>query len=134
MISTLTATTSSFKATQKTNTKGRVMGGICVILSPTFDLAHKKSGKETITIPASEGENFEGRFIGIPLTFPNTGDNGKKHQRGVGHHTLLNLSPSRQQRIRELQLNPKLTTKPYPSEIKYHTGTRHQCKHRDKRK
>ena len=53
------------------------MGGVCIILSPTFDLAHKKSGKETITIPASEGENFEGRFIGIPLTFPNTDDNGK---------------------------------------------------------
>jgi hypothetical protein len=62
----------------KTNTKGCVMGGVCVILSPTFDLAHKKSGKETITIPASEGENFEGRFIGIPLTFPNTDDNEKK--------------------------------------------------------
>jgi hypothetical protein len=53
------------------------MGGVCVILLPTFDLAHKKSGKETTTIPASEGENFEGRFIGIPLTFPNIDDNGK---------------------------------------------------------
>jgi hypothetical protein len=64
------------------NTKGRVMGGVCIILSPTFDLAHKKSGEETITIPASEGENFEGRFIGIPLTFPNTDDNGKKTSKG----------------------------------------------------
>jgi hypothetical protein len=62
----------------KTNTKGRVMGGVCIILLPTFDLAYKKSGKETITIPVSEGENFEGRFIGIPLTFPNTDNNGKK--------------------------------------------------------
>jgi hypothetical protein len=27
----------------KTNTKGHVMGRVCIILSPTFDLAHKKS-------------------------------------------------------------------------------------------
>jgi hypothetical protein len=110
----------------KTNTKGRVMGGVCIILPPTFDLAHKKSGKETITIPASEDEKFEGRFIGVPLR--------KKQQRGDGHHTLLNLSPSQQQRIQELQLNSKLTTKPSPSEVEYHTVTRHQCKYRDKRK
>ena len=71
-------------------TKERVMGGVCIILSPTFDLAHKKSGKETFTIPIGEGKNFEGRFISIPLTSPNTEDN-RKNIRGETDITLCSV-------------------------------------------
>ncbi len=49
---------------------------MCIILSPTFDQAHKKSGKKIIKIETAK--NFEERLIGVPLTFPNVKDNGKK--------------------------------------------------------
>ena len=52
------------------------MGGVCIILSPTFDQAHKKNGREVINLET--GKKFEGRIIGVPLTFPNTDNNGKK--------------------------------------------------------
>jgi hypothetical protein len=52
------------------------VGGVCIILSLTFDQAHKKNGREVIKLET--GENFEGRIIGVPLTFPNVDDNGKK--------------------------------------------------------
>ena len=46
----------------KTNTRGRVMGGVCIILSPTFDQAHKKNGREVINLETgkkSKGESLE---------------------------------------------------------------------------
>jgi hypothetical protein len=52
------------------------MGGVCIILSPTFDQAHKKNGREAIKLET--GKSFEGRIIGVPLTFPNVDDNGEK--------------------------------------------------------
>jgi hypothetical protein len=60
----------------KTNTRGQVMGGVCIILSPTFDQAHKKNGREVINVETYK--KIEGRIIGVPLTSPNTDDNGKK--------------------------------------------------------
>jgi hypothetical protein len=60
----------------KTNTRGQVMGGVCIILSPIFHQAHKKNGREVIKL--EKGKNFEGRIIGVPLTFPNVVNNGKK--------------------------------------------------------
>jgi hypothetical protein len=52
------------------------MGGMCIILSPTFNQAYKKSGREIIKIET--GENFEGRLISVPLTFPNVDANRRK--------------------------------------------------------
>ncbi len=52
------------------------MGGVCIILSPISDQAHKKNGKEVIKLET--GKNLKGRIIGVPLTFPNVDDNGKK--------------------------------------------------------
>jgi hypothetical protein len=63
----------------KINTRGLVMGGVCIILSPTFNQAHKKNGREVIILET--GKIFEGRIIGVPLTFPNVDNNGKKIKR-----------------------------------------------------
>jgi hypothetical protein len=52
------------------------MGGVCIILSPIFDQVHKKNGREVIKLEI--GKNFEGRIIGVQLTFPNIDNNGKK--------------------------------------------------------
>jgi hypothetical protein len=58
----------------KINTRGHIMGRVCIILSPTFNQAHKKNGREIIKLET--GKNFKGRIIGVPLTFPNVDDNG----------------------------------------------------------
>jgi hypothetical protein len=68
------------------------MGGVCIILSPTFDQAHKKNGREIIKLDT--GYNFEGRLIGVPLTFPNVDYNGKQNQGKTGHHIMLDIPPS----------------------------------------
>jgi hypothetical protein len=59
----------------KTNTRGRIIGGVCIILSPIYDQAHKKNRREVIKLET--GKKIEGRIIGVPLTFPNIDDNGK---------------------------------------------------------
>ncbi len=91
----------------KINTRGRVMGGVCIILSPTFDWAHKKNGREITNLET--GKIFKGRIIGEPLTFPNV-DNSRKKFKGTGHHTMLNIPTSQQHRIQKLQHNPELNT------------------------
>jgi hypothetical protein len=53
----------------KINTRGHIMGGVCIIRSPTFNQAHKKNRREVIKLET--GKIFEGRIIGLPLTFPN---------------------------------------------------------------
>ncbi len=60
----------------KINTRVQVIGGVCIILSPTFNQVHKKNGREVIKLET--GKNFEGRIIGVPLTFPNIDDNREK--------------------------------------------------------
>jgi hypothetical protein len=52
------------------------VGGVCIILSPIFDQQHKKNKREVIKLET--GKFFEGRIIGVPLTFPNIADNRKK--------------------------------------------------------
>ncbi len=52
------------------------MGGVCIILSPIFDQVHKKNQREEIKLET--GKIFEGRIIGVPLTFPNVDDNWTK--------------------------------------------------------
>jgi hypothetical protein len=52
------------------------MEGVCIILSPIFDQAHKKNGREVFKLET--GKKIEGRIIGVPLTFPNVDDNRKK--------------------------------------------------------
>ncbi len=48
----------------KPNNRGRVMGGIAIILSPFFDHTRKAVNTENIKLPAP----FDGRFLAIPLT------------------------------------------------------------------
>jgi hypothetical protein len=60
----------------KINTRGQVMGGVCIILSPTFDQVHKKNRREVIEL--EKGKKIEGRISGVQLTLPNVDDNGKK--------------------------------------------------------
>jgi hypothetical protein len=67
------------------------MGGVCIILSPTFDQAHKKNRREVIKLET--GKIFEGRIVGVPLAFPNVDDRETNHGR-TGHHTMLNIPPS----------------------------------------
>jgi hypothetical protein len=38
----------------KINTRGQVMGGVCIILSPTFNQAHKNNGREVIKLETGE--------------------------------------------------------------------------------
>jgi hypothetical protein len=64
------------------------MGGVCIILSPIFDQAHKKNGKEVIKLET--GKKFEGRIIGVPLTFPNI-DNNRKKIKGNLNITLYSI-------------------------------------------
>ncbi len=52
------------------------MGGVFIILSPTFDQAHKQSGNEIIKIET--GKYFKGSLIGVPLTFLNIYNNREK--------------------------------------------------------
>jgi hypothetical protein len=68
----------------KINTRGQVMGGVCIILSPSFNQAHKKNRREVIKLDT--GEYFEGRIIGVPLTFPNVDNNGKKSKENWTSH------------------------------------------------
>jgi hypothetical protein len=49
----------------KINTRGQVMGSVCIILSPTFDQANKQNGREVIKL--EKGKYFEGRIIGVSL-------------------------------------------------------------------
>jgi hypothetical protein len=72
----------------KINTRGQVMGGVCIILSSTFYQVHKKNRREVIKLET--GENFEGRIIGVPLTFPNI-DNNRKNIKGELDITLCSI-------------------------------------------
>jgi len=54
--------------TTKTNNKGRVMTGVCIILNPLLDAAHKLAKNSRITLP--EQHEHEGRFLGIHLPLP----------------------------------------------------------------
>ena len=75
----------------KTNTRGRGMGGVFIILSPTFDQAHNKSRKEIIKIET--GKILEGRLIGVPCTFPNVDDNGGGNERRTRDNIMLDIPP-----------------------------------------
>jgi hypothetical protein len=75
----------------KNNTRGHIMGGVCIILSPTFNQAHNKSRKEIIKIET--GKIFEGRLIGVPCTFPNVDDNGGGNQRRTRDNIMLDIPP-----------------------------------------
>jgi hypothetical protein len=68
----------------KINTSGRIMRGVCIILSPTFYQAHKKNRREVIKLET--GKKIEGRTIGVPLTLPNVANSGKKSRENWTSH------------------------------------------------
>ena len=62
--------------TTKTNEMGHVMGGVCIILSPELDAAHKLALNKKITLP--KNHKHEGRFIGVHLHFNKRDSHGKR--------------------------------------------------------
>jgi len=62
--------------TTKSNNKGHVMAGVCIILSPTMDAAHELAGNKRISFPIEH--KHEGRFLGVHLHFKKRDSHGKK--------------------------------------------------------
>ncbi len=58
------------------HTEGRTKAGIIIILNPFLAGAHQKAQDTTITLPPNH--EFEGHFLGIPLTFQDHDNSGKK--------------------------------------------------------
>ena len=58
------------------HTEGRTKAGIIIILNPFLAGAHQQAQDATITLPANH--EFEGNFLGIPLTFKDHDNSGKK--------------------------------------------------------
>jgi len=56
----------------------RVQRGVALFLSPEFSNAYKLAGAPPPPTTSPQTGNFSGRFIGIPLTFDNYDDYGKK--------------------------------------------------------
>jgi len=55
---------------------GRNKAGVCIILNPLFAEAHRRAKENTVTLPTDH--KFEGHFLGVPLTFPNYDNYGKR--------------------------------------------------------
>ena len=62
--------------TTKNNDTGHVMGGVCIILSPDMDDAHRLANHQRISFPKQH--HHEGRFIGVNLHFKKRDSRGKK--------------------------------------------------------
>ena len=58
------------------HTEGRTKAGVCIILNPFLAGAHQQAQDTTITIPSDH--EFEGHFLGLPLTFRDHDNSGKK--------------------------------------------------------
>ena len=71
----------------KSNKKGRVKGGVCIILNPELAEAYKNSDQPKITTEAKG--KFGGRFLGIPLHLPNFDDIQEK----LKHDLIILISP-----------------------------------------
>lgn len=65
---------------EKTNELGHVMGGVCIILNPEMDRAHKLVLNKKIAFP--DKHKYEGRFIGVQLHFKKRDSHGK-HIKGL---------------------------------------------------
>ena len=62
--------------TTKTNEMGHVMGGVCIILSPELDAAHKLALNKKISLP--KNHKHEGRLVGVHLHFNKRDSHGKR--------------------------------------------------------
>ena len=74
--------------TTKTNDMGHVMGGVCIILSPELDAAHKLALNKKITLP--KNHKHEGRIIGVHLHF-NKRDSHRKRIKGLMKLALCSI-------------------------------------------
>jgi hypothetical protein len=63
------------------HTEGRTKAGVCIILNPFLADAHQMAQDISITLPTDH--EFEGHFLGIPLTFRDHDNNGKKLKRNT---------------------------------------------------
>ena len=59
----------------KTNDKGHIKAGVCIILNPILDEAYKRAGSKLITLRSNH--IHEGRFIGVHLHFKKRDNYGK---------------------------------------------------------
>lgn len=74
---------------EKTNEiMGHVMGGVCIILNPELDEAHKLALNKHITLPAKH--KYKGRFLGLQLHFKKR-DNHGKNVKGLTKIALCSL-------------------------------------------
>ncbi len=60
---------------EEMDTRGHIKAAVCIILNSDFALAHARTREHTTTLPINH--EFEGRFLGIVLTFPDHDDNEK---------------------------------------------------------
>ena len=63
---------------QRSSTRGHIEGGVAIILSPIFYQAYLRARAKNIEIITTPPGKFEGRVLGIPLSFPNIDNWGKK--------------------------------------------------------
>lgn len=61
---------------KKINKLGHVMGGVCIILNPEMDAAHKLALNKKINLP--NDHKYEGGFLGIQLHFKQRDSHGKR--------------------------------------------------------
>ena len=61
---------------KKINELGHVMGGVCIILNPEMDAAHKLALNKKINLP--NDHKYEGRFLGVQLHFKRRDSHGKR--------------------------------------------------------
>ena len=73
---------------EKTNEMGHVMGGVCIILNPEMDEAHKLANNKRLTLPPKH--KYEGRFLGLQLHFKKRDSHGKTIK-GLMKITLCSL-------------------------------------------
>ncbi len=78
------------KRDEEADSRGHVNTGVCIILNPICAQAHIHAAKHTITLPTDH--EFEGRFLGLSLSFQDYDNNGKKLKRNT-NFTLCSLYP-----------------------------------------